>query len=661
MMIAITACTEGLEIKPRAYLGDRFSAFRDAVAAGGGRWDRATKRNMAPLDRLPHVVAALRARDFEIDIDATLRTVAETRAEAERVADADLVARAGRVFSDLHASGITPYPYQASGIRWLATQPSALLGDEMGLGKTGQALAALRVRDASAPLLVICPAVAKGVWAAEISRWAPRPVHVCSGRDGFRWPAPGEAVVVNYDILPDEPRVPHAGTIVVADEAHAAKNDGAIRTRRLRPILQGARDAGGAAWLLTGTPLLNRAEELWNVLELGGLGTAEFGSRSSFMHAAGAYLEDIHVRPYRAKDGTVRRTRKIWKFSGRVSDTVPERLRNVMLARRRTDVLQDLPDLTWQTMTVETEMDQQPCDLTDILGHDIDNLCASDLRRLPRFEEIAAVRAQLAEAKIPAMLAAVAEYEEAGEPLVVFSRHLAPVHALGERAGWRTITGETSDEERTEIVRAFQAGELRGVGGTIQAMGVAITLTHASHMLFVDRDWTPALNDQAAARCMRIGQRRAVLARVLVARHPLDQRIEELLGQKQTLIRATVGAAQQPEPAVHRFSDVIQVAAPAPQTPVAPRAARSTPQSKRRAPETPTEEWARRALLALTENDPDRAQQKNGVGFNRTDNEFGHSLAQQAAGAGLTAKQWAAAARLCKKYHRQVGRPPEKD
>jgi len=77
--------------------------------------------------------------------------------------------------------------------------------------------------------------------------------------------------------------------------------------------------------------------------------------------------------------------------------------------------------------------------------------------------------------------------------------------------------------------------------------------------------------------------------------------------------------------------------------------------------DTPQERWAATALRQLAADDPDRAGEVNGVGFNGRDGEFGHSLAQQLRDRNgrLSDKQWAAAIRLCKKYWRQVGKCPE--
>ena len=125
---------------------------------------------------------------------------------------------------------------------------------------------------AGAPILVVCPAVAKPVWAREAARWRPDlRVVALSGRGSFRWPTPGEIVVVNYDLLPPAlPAAAPANCVVIADEAHALKSSKAQRTERFRALAESARAAGGRSWLLTATPILNRPPELYALLRAAG-------------------------------------------------------------------------------------------------------------------------------------------------------------------------------------------------------------------------------------------------------------------------------------------------------------------------------------------------------------------------------------------------------
>ena len=234
---------------------------------------------------------------------------------------------------------------------------------------------------------------------------------------------------------------------------------------------------------------------------------------------------------------------------------------------------------------------------------------------------------------------------------------------LAGREGWRVITGDTPVDERTAIVEAFQAGELRGVAGTIQAMGVGITLTRSHTVLFVDLDWTPALNSQMEDRVCRIGQTRGVHIVRLECNHPLDQRVNTLLLAKQALIEAsvdeTIGADHTIETPngveLHVRTDRATFAA-GPAHAMQVDVVSAHPPSRYRA-QTSREKWAWQGLCTLVDCDADRATAPNGMGFSRLDSALGHSLHKQhEAQGGLTVGQWKLVASIVSRYPRQVGR-----
>jgi hypothetical protein len=171
---------------------------------------------------------------------------------------------------------------------------------------------------------------------------------------------------------------------------------------------------------------------------------------------------------------------------------------------------------------------------------------------LPPFDKISEIRAKLAASRIDSMMTIVEDAEECEKPLVVFSAYKAPINALGERDGWRIITGDVSATERQAIVEEFQAGKLKGVGLTIAAGGVGLTLTHASNVLFVDLDWTPAMNWQAEDRVRRIGQKASSIQIIrMVTDHPLDLRVHNLLDEKIKLVQAAIENTTTVAPPAH--------------------------------------------------------------------------------------------------------------
>lgn len=668
MLIRLTREGEAqAAISPASRLGGKFDEYRKAIE--GARFDFARKVNIASLDKVPSILQRLRDKGFSVDcdkelVDALKRFTAQQWLDLQSAKD-----RLVRVDEELRKLGesrgvkLALRGYQRVGVQWLSTRSGALLADDMGLGKSIQVITSI---PANAPVLVVAPAVAKGVWQSEVAKWRPYlRTTILSGRGSFRWPEPGEVVIVNYDILPK----PHEegckqedcqgcasflkdvpqGLVTVADEAHALKSSKAIRTRSFRAIAEAGRKNHGRTWLVTATPLLNRPPELWAILQSAGCAQEAFGSWNEFLRVFRARKKNFGGYDW-----------------GEPLPEVEERLKRVMLKRNKLDVATDMPSKSYKL--VDVTIDKKTIALCDqvleVMKLEELEEALSHEKKIP-FEKMSEVRAALAVAKIPALLDIVDEYEQAEEPLVVFSAHRGPVDTIGKREGWKTITGDTSSSERTEIVEAFQAGKLKGVACTIDAGGVAITLTRASNAVFCDLKWTPGLNSQAEDRIHRLGQDKPVLITVLVANHALDARVSKLLTQKQALINASVEVARD-LPGEDRtmieakvIEEKIQAATEAVTRAETPDLPPPPVKSRFRPPETDKEIWAANALRQLDDLNPDGASEVNGVGFNKIDGPFGRSVRRQLEDRGaLSEPQWKMLFQILTKYWRQVGRCP---
>jgi len=712
----IQVTREGKDIifKPTSFLGgDLFSAYRKAT--NGAKFDPVRKSQVTDLAHSVLIVQRLHEAGFSLELPQELVESLQNQTASLRAVVEEAGKRADKVDAALHERGLALFPFQRVGVQWLASRYSALLADDMGLGKTIQALTSI---PQEAPVLVVSPAVAKGVWQREASKWRPElKVTVLSGRGSFRWPESSEIVVVNYDILPgDLAKLGecHPGTVLIADEAHNLKGSKTARTKNFRAISEKISGASGRVWLLTATPLLNRPPELWNVFQAANIAREAFGSWKSFLRLFNA-------------------TENRWGgFEwGQPEPEVAEAISSVSLRRTKTEVLPDLPQKMWRDVSVELDAPtkrlcqkfeeavskytrfsrilelESPEEVVARLrsesvakygdmAAEIDKaLLAFSQMNQNEFEKISATRAAIAKAKIPALLELVEDLEEQEEPVVVFSAHRAPIDFLANRPGWAVITGDTPNEERTRIENEFQAGKLKGLAGTITAMGVALTLTHASQVIFVDREWTPALNDQAEDRCCRIGQTRGVCVSTLVGNVFLDQRVNALLSAKRMIIQASVTAAADQTPSI----EIPEVDVESIQkesegeaqklTEAQEEAKRRQEQfgnepekkevsekdrkrqlkrnrilwvakaniSERRAAKNLAEDWAAQSLVTLSNLDPDRATLKNDEGFSAFDYHKGHRLSVMVE-IGLTDSEWSDAIRLCKKYHRQVGECP---
>jgi len=406
------------------------------------------------------------------------------------------------------------YEYQLTGASWLASRWAAVLADDMGLGKTVQALLALPV---DAPVVVVCPAAAKPVWCDEASIWRPElSPYVVHGRGGFSAPRANEVAILNPELLQERVEL-GPGTVVIADEAHRFLNPAAARTRKWRALAQVAAAGGGRVWLLTGTPSRGKRGELWELLQSALVGEAAFERQGLF--------DLLEAR----------------------SDlrSLARRLATVELRRRKDEVLADVlpPKLVQERLVVLPDETREEADQHVRAALGLDGWTEAQVsaaveeamdhhQACPAWEGLSRAREVLSRAKIPAMLEVVEQLEEAGELVVVASWHRRVVQALANRPGWGMIVGGLNDRRRTETVRAFQAGELRGLAVTIAAAGVALTLTAACHIVIADPSWVSVDNGQTEDRCYRLGQRRPVTVYYLVADHAVERAVQRVLRRK---------------------------------------------------------------------------------------------------------------------------------
>lgn len=381
--------------------------------------------------------------------------------------------------------------YQAPASRWLATQRRALLADDMRLGKCAETLRALPPH---APTLILCPNVVRFVWRDEVRRWR-RDLRPLVGE--LAVPGSGDVVIIAYEALPAEVRgwrrlleasLRHVHGIF--DEVHWLKSPTALRTRRAR--LLGAQLL--TLWGLTGTPMLGYAEEFWEVLATCGL-ARRVATRQRF-------LEAFH------QDGA--------QFV--VDDEIRERIGRVMLRRTRTDVRSQLPGRIFQRVPVPA-----PHRLRD-----------------DRIDPEA--RAELARSRIPAALDLARQLLADGAPLVIFSSHVEPMLAMAE-LGAGVVTGEET-AERGGVIERFRRGELQCIALTNRTAGIGIDLSRASRILEIDRDWSPAVNDQAYSRCEAMTKDEALLILQMVSEHAIDRRVDELLLEKTARIDAVLAPSR---------------------------------------------------------------------------------------------------------------------
>jgi SWI/SNF-related matrix-associated actin-dependent regulator of chromatin subfamily A-like protein 1 len=412
-------------------------------------------------------------------------------------------------------------PFQWAGVRYVLDARRAFLADEQGLGKTVEALAALEA-DGAYPAIVVCPASMKLGWQREAAHWLPhRSVALVEGRSAV--PPSGDITILNYEIVAAHRealgrRRPRA---LVVDESHYCKNPRAKRTHAVRRLAS-AVAPDGLRLALTGTPVLNHADEL--ITQLRVIGRLEdFGSGARFSRQFRGPLSEERLHWHLRRSCFVRRLKSevLPQLPAKRQVVVPIRLTNedeYRLAER--DVI------AW--------LRSQPLDLSELNARIAATLRAERLAQLGTLQRLAA------RGKLAAALAWIDDFLASGEPLVVFARHVEVQQAVLERfPDALHLLGSDTLDAREAAIAAFQDpdGPSLIIGATrVAAQG--ITLTRASNVAFLELEWTPAMHDQAEDRCHRIGQHDAVTAWYLLAAETIDETMARLIQSKRAHVAA---------------------------------------------------------------------------------------------------------------------------
>ena len=457
----------------------------------------------------------------------------------------------------------TLYDFQKDGIRFLIQARRAILGDDMGLGKTAMAIMASEVTD-SDRILIICPNTLKGHWETEINKWAPgQDVSVLRGSykkkketiEGFE----RGFLVINIETT-RYPRTKRVGghsliggllairwDTIIVDEAHSIKNRKSKQTEGVNWLASRTE----RVYLLTGTPIMNRVDELWSPLHI--LYPSRYPSFWTFVkqHTV-VYKKEIIIYSKQKK-------RKIARFI-RVIDGKPIRPKElraeiapVFLRREKEEVFPDMPPKIYQKMWLDMEGEQlriyRDIEQTAMAQIDDDTtvITAGILAQLTRCKQVAVstglIGGKAEGVKIDALVDIL---HGTDQKVLVFSQFAEAIKLVarrleGEDISYVTFIGETKEKDRDNFIKQFQTNpEIQVFLATTQAGGVGITLTAASLVVFLDKQWTPAVNEQAVDRTRPHMQTRSVQIIELLVRDSVDELIEKVLTGKVSIIESVI-------------------------------------------------------------------------------------------------------------------------
>jgi superfamily II DNA or RNA helicase len=437
------------------------------------------------------------------------------------------------------------YPYQREGMLHLAFQERALLADEMGLGKTIQAIAAcalLHRLEKVSKVLVVTPASLKAEWEEQIQRFTKLPLQLIFGPRRKRLALYASApffTVVNYEQMVRDSldvNLRLKPDVIILDEAQRIKNWDTKTAQAVKRL------QSRYAFVLTGTPIENRIDEIYSLMDF--LNPAVLGPLFRFNREF--YELDERGRP----------------VGYRNLDQLHARIKPFMLRRRKADVETELPERTLRTFFVALSQEQKDRYLEHYTR--VAKLASIAKRRPLTREESEKLQRELAMMRMTCDTNYILDPKEKACPklaelekileeceknsdvkVLVFSeweRMLELVRKLCERLGigYALHTGSVPQRRRRAEILLFKNDPNCRVFLSTDSGSTGLNLQNASVVINCDLPWNPARLEQRIARAWRKHQTRSVTVINLVSEGTIEHRMLETLASKQALADAVI-------------------------------------------------------------------------------------------------------------------------
>ena len=400
---------------------------------------------------------------------------------------------------DLTGLKCTLRSYQEFGVKYILHQQNVLLGDEMGLGKTVQAIGAMVALNNlnEKYFIVVCPASVLINWCREIKLHSNLTPHKIHGEDRElnleTWLQNGGIAVTTYETLSklNIDKLNNVSMLIV-DEAHYIKNPKALRTINLLKV----RKKSNRVLFMTGTPLENNVDEMHFLIK-------------NLQPDIAKLIENMKQLS----------SAKIFK----------EKISPVYFRRTREEVLKELPDLIeneeWCEMTAsEKEEYKSSTQSENFMAMRQVSWQTNDITKSSKGQRLLEIYERAVEEK---------------RKIIVFSFFLNTLQKVQELLGDKCvgcITGSIAPSKRQEIVDKFTKSKEGSVlVSQIQAGGTGLNIQTASIVVICEPQLKPSIENQAISRTYRMGQVRDVIVYRLLCEDSVDERILELLENKQNI------------------------------------------------------------------------------------------------------------------------------
>lgn len=434
------------------------------------------------------------------------------------------------------------FPYQREGVDFAVKAGRCLIADEMGLGKTIQAIAAAELMKKELKIsrvLIICPTSLKYQWKSEIEKFTESRALVIEGNPLARMPQYSEDSafykIVSYHTAGNDLNTINEQEfdLVILDEAQRIKNWQTKISKNIKKV------KSPYAIVLTGTPLENKLEELYSIIQF--INPFRLGSLFNFL------------RRYQVTDNE---TGKVIGYQD--LNELGESISEIMIRRTKKEVLKQLPSrqdknlfvpMTDEQRQVHEEYNDQVARLVHkwrrlgfLPEKDRQRLMISlNMMRMSCNSTYIIDQRTRHDTKIDELMNILEEIIGLKqEKIVIFSQWERMTRLVAEELeersiGFEYLHGGVPSAKRKDLYVNFNKNPDTRVFLSTDAGGVGLNLQAASFMVNLDIPWNPATLEQRIARIYRMGQKRKVSIINLVSAGTIEHRMLDVIKFKSTM------------------------------------------------------------------------------------------------------------------------------
>lgn len=433
-----------------------------------------------------------------------------------------------------------PRDYQIEGITYMINHGNCINGCECGLGKSAQSILYTEVLDLF-PCLVICPSSVKSSWLKEWNRWNPnRSIHIIDSKDSENTDWKADVTIINYDYLYKRGKSTEGiklrysrslskkwGTVIL-DEIHLCKNPKSLRSKSVKKIVSKALKV----LALSGTLIMNRPQELINILEILGRFRELFPNLQYYLYR---YCNAKKTRFGLDCSGA--------SYTSELNEIITH---YCYFRKNKRDVLKELPDIIDQIIDCPITNKKEYCkaeeDLIEYLM-DIDIDKAERAKKAEHLVKIANLKRLSLEGKLKSIEQFIKDWIEGNEDekIIIFGTLTEPLVELSKKfkESCELVIGESTTEEKMNRVERWKkTKQILFANIATLSTGVDGLQEVCSNMIFIEYPNGPTYLEQAISRLERMGQKNSINIYYLMSQETIDVRLKEIIDNKSRIINA---------------------------------------------------------------------------------------------------------------------------